>query len=229
MTARAALAVVPARAGSRGLPGKNLAEVGGRSLVERAVLAARGAGVEQVVVTTDGADIAAAAAALGAVVVDRPAELATGSSRTVDAVLHALDALGTGDDVPVVLLQPTSPLRTAGDVAATLERWARGDVRTALTVCGTAHHPLKELLLDGSGVARPVGSWADLESPRQDLPRAVRINGAVYVATAGTLRASRRVVVDPVGVVEMPVERSLDVDDAADLAAARRYADAHPG
>jgi N-acylneuraminate cytidylyltransferase len=227
VTARPALAVVPARAGSRGLPGKNLAEVGGRSLVERAVLAARGAGIEQVVVTTDGADIATAAAALGAVVVDRPAALATATSRTVDAVLHALDTLGTGDDVPVVLLQPTSPLRTAADVAATLERWQRGDVRTALTVCEPAHHPLKELLLDGSGAARPVGSWADLESPRQDLPRAVRINGAVYVATAGTLRAGHRVVVEPLGVVPMPVERSLDVDGPDDLAAARRYAEEH--
>jgi N-acylneuraminate cytidylyltransferase len=230
MSGRApALAIVPARAGSQGLPGKNLADLGGRSLLARAVDAATGAGIERVVVSTDGAEIAAAARALGCEVVDRPPELALSTSRTVDALLLALDALAVPDDVPVVLLQPTSPLRTHEDVARTLERHARADVRTALTTTPVEHHPLKSLLLDPDGIAHPIRGWADLESPRQELPAAHRINGAVYVATAGTIRAERRVVVPPLGVVEMPADRSIDIDTRADLEAARALLAAPPG
>ena len=215
------VAVVPARAGSRGLPGKNLARIGGLSLVGHAVRAARDAGVEEVVVTTDGADIAAEARELGCTVVDRPAELATGDSRTVDAVLHAVRTLALPDGTLVLLLQPTSPLRTGADVRAVLDRHAAGDVGTTLTGCAVGHHPLKQLLVDDAGTASPVRTWADLEAPRQQLPRALRPNGAVYVTAAGAMAAAGAVLVPPLAVVEMPEERSLDVDTAEDLAAAR--------
>ena len=184
------VAVVPARAGSRGLPGKNLARIGGLSLVGHAVRAARDAGVDEVVVTTDGADFAAEARELGCTVVDRPAELATGDSRTVDAVLHAVRALALPGDALVLLLQPTSPLRTGDDVRAVLDRHATGDVGSTLTGCAVAHHPLKQLLVDEAGTASPVRTWADLEAPRQQLPRALRPNGAVYVTAAGDMAAA---------------------------------------
>ncbi|MGY2066889.1 acylneuraminate cytidylyltransferase family protein [Blastococcus sp. SYSU DS0619] len=211
------VAVVPARAGSRGLPGKNLMTVGGASLVARAVRSARGAGIEQVVVSTDGADIAAEAERLGATVVHRPAELSTGSSRTVSALLHAAEALDLPDDATVVLLQPTSPLRTAGDVRAVLERHARGDVRTTLTVTPAEHHPYKQLLVGPDGSARPVRTWPDLEAPRQELPEALRINGAVYATALGAMRAADSVIVPEVAAVPMPAERSADVDTLQDL------------
>ena len=130
------VAVVPARAGSQGLPGKNLARIGGLSLVGRAVQAARDAGVAEVVVTTDGADIAAEARRLDCTVVDRPAELATGDSRTVDAVLHVVRTLALPDDTLVLLLQPTSPLRTGADVRAVLDRHA-----ATLTAVRDTPHP----------------------------------------------------------------------------------------
>lgn len=219
-----AVAVVPARAGSRGLPGKNLMTVGGASLVARAVHSAREAGVEQVVVSTDGADIAAEAERLGATVVLRPAALSTGSSRTVSALLHAADALGLPDDTTVVLLQPTSPLRTADDVRAVLDRHARGDVRTTLTVTPAEHHPYKQLLVGPDGSARPVRTWPDLEAPRQELPEALRINGAVYATALGAMRAADSVIVPAVAAVPMPAERSVDVDTLQDLERVRAAA-----
>jgi N-acylneuraminate cytidylyltransferase len=223
------VAVVPARAGSRGLAGKNLRTVGGQSLVERAVRAAREAGIDRVVVTTDGPDIAAEAERLGCTTVSRPAELAGDTSRTVDAVVHAVRALGLPDDAWVVLLQPTSPLRTAQDVVAALERHAAGDAGTTLTGCVVEHHPLKQLLVDPSGEARPVRDWPDLEAPRQVLPLAVRPNGAVYVTAVGSLLGAGSVIVPPVAVVQMPEERSIDVDDAAALARARASVGDEPG
>lgn len=226
--ARRVVAVVPARAGSQGLPGKNLMRIGDHSLVGWAVRAARDAGIDDVVLTTDGAALAAEGRRLGCTVVDRPAELATSSSRTVDAVLHVITALRLPADTWVVLLQPTSPLRTGDDVRATLARHAAGDVRTTLTGCPVPHHPLKQLLLDDDGSARPVGTWPDLEAPRQLLPRAVRPNGAVYVSEAGVVAAAGSVVVAPLAVVEMPEWRSLDVDTADDLTEARARAAGDP-
>jgi len=230
---RRIVAVVPARAGSSGLPGKNLMTVGGATLVERAVRSARDAGVLEVVVSTDGPAIAAESDRLGCTTVLRPAELSTGTSRTVDALLHAAGELGLPDDTLVLLLQPTSPLRSAADVRATLERHATGDVATTLTGCAAEHHPLKQLLVDAAGTATPVGTWSDLEAPRQLLPRALRPNGAVYLTAVGDMARHRSVVVAPLAVVEMPRDRSLDVDDAETLALARAAAehgpDAYPG
>lgn len=200
--------------------------VGDTSLVGRAVLAARDAGVTDVVVTTDGPDIAREAERLGAGVVRRPPELATGSSRTVTALLHAAGVLQLSDDTTVLLLQPTSPLRTADDVRAVLDRHGRGDVGTTLTATAAEHHPWKQLLVSADGRARPVRTWADLESPRQALPEAWRINGAVYATAVGAMRAADSVVVPEIAVIPMPPERSLDVDTIADLDAARRAAGA---
>ncbi|MDP9429051.1 MAG: acylneuraminate cytidylyltransferase [Actinomycetota bacterium] len=183
--------------------------------------AARDGGVPEVVVTTDGADIAAEARRLGYTVVDRPADLATGDSRTVDAVLHVLATLARPGDTLVLLLQPTSPLRTGADMRAVLDRHATGDVGSTLTGCAAGHHPLKQLLVDDEGTVSPVRAWADLEAPRQQLPRALRPNGAVYVTATGDMAAAGSVLVPPLAVVEMPEERSLDVDTADDLAAAR--------
>ena len=219
------MAIVPARAGSRGLPGKNLMPVAGQSLVERAVRAAREAGVPEVVVTTDGDEIAAESRRLGCTTVLRPAELATSTSRTVDALLHVAAELELADDTLVVLMQPTSPLRSAADVRAALDRHAAGDVRTTLTACAVDHHPLKQLLVAEDGTVAPVRAWSELEAPRQELPRAVRPNGAVYVTAVGDMVAGRSVVVPPLAVVEMPEDRSLDVDDAATLELARTLAE----
>lgn len=223
MTGRV-VAVVPARAGSQGLPGKNLMTVGDVSLVGRAVLAARGAGIADVVVTTDGDGIAAEAGRLGASVVRRPPDLATGNSRTVSALLHAAGELDLPDDATVLTLQPTSPLRTPDDVRAVLDRHARGDVRTTLTVCPADHHPYKQLLVGADGRVQPVRTWPDLEAPRQELPEALRINGAVYATALGAMRAADSVVVPEVAVVPMPADRSIDVDDLEDLERARRMA-----
>src|SRR5688572_26196816 len=125
-TGHGVLVVVPARGGSKGLPGKNLREVGGVSLTGRAVQVGLAFLSEralwgQMFVDTDATDIAAEGIRWGAEVPFlRPPELAADATPMADNVLHAVDrfaALGRVHDV-VVLLQPTSPLRTAGDVVA---------------------------------------------------------------------------------------------------------------
>jgi N-acylneuraminate cytidylyltransferase len=219
---RRIVAVVPARGGSVGFPGKNLAPFLGRPLVACAVAAGLGAGVPSVLVSTDDDRIADVARDAGALVIRRPAALATATSRTVDAVLHAV--ADQPDDTIVVLLQPTSPLRTPDDIRACLDLHADRPTGSVVQVSESAeHHPWKACVLV-DGALTPVREWADLEAPRQTLPPVLRPTGGVYVVAAGDLRARRRFFVPEVLAQVIPAERAIDVDGPADLALAERVA-----
>ena len=218
MAGREVIAVVPARGGSAGFPGKNLARLHGRPLVTHAIDAAlRSRGVSRVLASTDDERIGAVAVAAGAELIRRPAELSGAHSRTVEAVVHALDEVKAADEAIVVLLQPTTPLRTAADVDECLD--LHGDRRTGSVVqfsASTEHHPWKTcLLVDGR--LTPVRDWPDLEAPRQLLPEVLRPTGGVYVVGAGDLRAQQRFFVPEVLAQVIPAERAVDIDTPEDL------------
>jgi N-acylneuraminate cytidylyltransferase len=226
------VAVVPARGGSVGFPGKNLADFLGRPLVAAAVRVGLDS-ADRVLVSTDDGDIGRVAVAAGAELVRRPAELAGPSSRTVDAVRHAIDDRELPDNTIVVLLQPTSPLRTAADVQECLRLHGNRPTGSVVQVAEQDHHPWKScVLVDGTpgrdggrNVLSPVRDWADLEAPRQSLPPALRPTGGVYVVGAGDLRAHHRFFVPEVLGQVIPAARSIDVDSPPDLAAAVRTAE----
>ncbi len=116
------VALILARGGSKRLPGKNLARVGHETLVARAVACAHETPeIDVVVLSTDADDIALEGFRHGAVVVKRPEHLAGDNATSEEGCLHALDAIGAMDDDTVVLLQPTSPLRTSRDVSTALQ------------------------------------------------------------------------------------------------------------
>ncbi len=219
------VAIVPARGGSVGFPGKNLAPFLGRPLVAVAVaVGLAAAGVDRVLVSTDDARIADIARDAGADVVTRPAELAGPASRTADAVVHAVDVRRLPDRTVVVLLQPTSPLRTAADVEECLALHGRRPTGSVVQVTESAeHHPWKSCVRVNGGLA-PVRDWADLEAPRQSLPAVLRPTGGVYVVNAGDLREHRRFFVPEVLGQVVPAARAVDVDSADDLALASSVA-----
>jgi CMP-N-acetylneuraminic acid synthetase len=220
-----ALAIVPARGGSVGLPGKNLALFQGRTLVAHTVHTAVAAGVPEVVVTTDDAEIAASAAAEGARIVDRPAHLAQATSRTLPAVLHALVALEVSDDTIVLLLQPTSPLRTAGDIAECIDIHDDRPTGSVVQMCRSGdHHPLKVCLETPDGGMVPVRDWSDLEAPRQTLPAVLRPTGGIYLVRAGDLRRHERFFIPDVRPQFVPADRAIDIDTAEDLVLAEERA-----
>ncbi|WP_141726237.1 acylneuraminate cytidylyltransferase family protein, partial [Actinacidiphila rubida] len=132
------LAVIPARGGSKGVPGKNLAPVGGVPLVARAIQACTGAlRVTAVVVSTDDPSIAEVARSAGAEVVLRPAAIAGDTATSEAAVLHAMDAhaamSGTPSDV-VVLVQCTSPFITSEEIDGVVAAVTEDGADTAHTV-----------------------------------------------------------------------------------------------
>jgi CMP-N-acetylneuraminic acid synthetase len=209
------VAIIPARAGSKGVPGKNKRMVAGKPLVAysfEAALAARR--IDRVILTTDDPDVAALGRAAGITVVERPAEIAADASPVIDAVVHALDATGVADPAAIVLLQPTSPLRTGADIDAALALFEASGLPVCSVVRVEDAHPARMYRIDRG---RLVPQMPDLATARrQDLPPLYLRNGAIYIVGPAQL-ARREIICDPMAPYEMPAERSANVDAEIDL------------
>lgn len=213
------LALIPARGGSKGIPGKNIKAFDGHPLIAYTIAAARRSRyVDSVVVTTDSEEIAGVARAYGAEAPFlRPAELASDTARTIDAVVHAVGAmagLGRPHDV-VVLLQPTSPLRRAEEIDAAVETFFSHGTLGLASVSDVTEHPVLTRSLDRSGVLHPILPMSSTVR-RQDMPRFWHVDGAIYVNRADDLTPETSLNDNPIGFV-MPRERSSDIDDIEDF------------
>lgn len=216
----AAIAIVPARAGSKGVPGKNLRQVGGLSLVARAIaVALRVDGIDEVVVSTDGEDIALEAKRHGAGVHWRPSHLATDTVPVIDAVRHLRDQLRAAGNPPRygVLLEPTSPLRSVDDVARCLAA-VRAGADSAATFTEAAVHPHRAFVIDQTGAA-PFVAGAVPWRPRQELqPPAYQLSGGAYAFDFAALPdEGLSFLFGRVAPVVVPRARSVDVDNEVDL------------
>lgn len=204
------IAIIPARGGSKGLPGKNIIDFHGKPLIHWTVKAALDSGCfDAVVVSTDSQEIADAALASGATVPGlRPPHLATDEATTHDVIVHVL---GQSPADTVVILQPTSPLRTGNDIRACLDMYRS----TGCPVVSAT--PAKPWIFTMTGdVATPAFDFADR---RQDA-EFVTPNGAVYVFSAEYARSNRKWWCDAI-LYMMPQERSVDIDTPTDLVVAK--------
>lgn len=209
------LALIPARAGSKGIPRKNTVDLHGKPLIAWTIEAAKGAsGVDRVVVTTDDPEIAAISRSWGAEVPFlRPAELSGDDTPGIEPVIHAISLLPNYDWI--LLLQPTSPLRTAQDIEAIVELAEDRNAPSAVSVCEASSHPYWAYFVDTSDHLTPLVS-VPLPARRQDLPCAYTLNGALYLAKRDWLLENRTfVTAETVGYV-MPLQRSVDIDTPLD-------------
>jgi len=226
---------IPARGGSKGIPRKNLRTLLGISLVGWAVLAARrsrgllGTGAAlRILVDTDDEAIAQEGRAWGAEVPFlRPPELARDESPTAGSVVHAVERYresGWAAD-GVILLQPTSPLRSAEDVVACASPFLAGRAESVVSVT-PLDHPLELAYRSGEGgVLTRVMPGFTAAVRRQDGISAVFPSGSVYVISAALLSRSERFIHEGTTLgIELPKNRSLDIDSEADLALAESVA-----
>jgi CMP-N-acetylneuraminic acid synthetase len=218
------LALVPARAGSKGVPGKNLVRLAGNSLTERAVRCAREAGVfARIAVSTDGDAIAAEAIRTGAEVIRRPPDLAGDAANVVDAIAHALDVLAADGFTPeaIVLLEPSSPLRTPGMIKEAVAALAIADAVFTVSVVPSRFHPRKQFRVDADGTAHRIVTDVAPPVRRQELAPTVVQNGAVYAFRTAMFLAHRSVL-GPSPRALVISEPLVNVDTPADVAEARR-------
>lgn len=211
------LALIPARGGSKGLPGKNIRLLAGKPLIAWSIEAALASRyLSRVVVSSEDETILDRARAYGAETpFVRPESLARDDTPGIDVVLHALDALPGFDWV--VLLQPTSPLRTTGDIDASIQRCLESGAPACVSVCEADASPWWMFSLDGDGRMRSFLPPEQRPARRQDLPALYALNGAVYVARVDWLRQTRSFLTEETVAYVMPPERSVDIDTAFDL------------
>ena len=216
------IATICARGGSKGLPGKNIRHLGGLPLIAWSIREARrSAYLDRVIVSSDDEAILAVARAHGAETpFVRPAELARDDTPGVDPVLHAVKAVQEAGDAPydyVVLLQPTSPLRTVADVDGAIALCLDNAWPCVISVLQPEKSPFFMFTQDDQGRLSPVIAQESYHTRRQTLPRVVAPNGAVYVADCAWLAATRSYLTPETRGFEMPRSRSWDIDEALDF------------
>ena len=213
------LYVIPARGGSKGIPHKNIKPLAGKPLIGYSIDVARQlAADDDICLTTDDPDIAATAESMGLnVPFLRPASLATDTCGTYEVLIHALDFYrdrGIYYDT-LVLLQPTSPMRTADDVRAALALYSP-DIDMVVTVKEAASNPYYNCYeTDNDGflhISKGDGGY----TRRQDAPKVWEYNGAVYVINVESLRRMPLSAFTRRRMSVMPAERSVDLDTPVD-------------
>ncbi|MBD5279081.1 MAG: acylneuraminate cytidylyltransferase family protein [Bacteroides sp.] len=220
MNSPTTLWLIPARGGSKGIPDKNLKPFCGRPLVCRAADQAIALAVpgDMVFVSTDSSAIADTALTSGPVVPFlRPGNLATDTASTYDVIIHALDEFQRRGHLfdRVVLLQPTSPLRSLDDIENALRLWTP-DCDMVVSVCEARTNPYYNAFETGPDGTLHISKGPGTYTRRQDAPKVWEYTGAVYVITVRALREGpmssfRKIIPSP-----MDSSRSVDLDTPLD-------------
>lgn len=216
------LALITARGGSKGIPRKNIVPLAGKPLIAWTIEAARKSpSVDRVVVSTDDPGIAEIARQCGAETPFlRPAELARDDSSHIDTVIHGVRWLGEQQGYTpdyVLLLQPTSPLRTSDDIDAAVALAIAKRADAVVSVCLSPAHPYLMRRVEADGKLREYEPRPSGYLRRQVLPPVYVENGAIYLADREALLRDRSWYSNNTYAYIMPAERSIDVDTMWDL------------
>jgi CMP-N,N'-diacetyllegionaminic acid synthase len=209
------IAIIPARGGSKGLPGKNIKRLNGKPLIAYSIEAALKANaIDRVIVSTDCEEIVKVALEYGAEVPFlRPAKLAEDSSLAIDNYIYTVERYSSESGFAVndfCILQPTSPLRTADDIDAAIEIYFNRNADSVISYC-EEHHPVswhKHLEVDGR--LTTVFDDNALKN-RQDIKPTYYPNGAIYVFNSELIK-SGEYYSDKTFAYIMPRDRSVDID-----------------
>jgi len=215
------LCIIPARGGSKGLPGKNIKLLCGKPLVAYSIEHARQSRlIDRIIVSTDDKKIANIAGRYGAnVPFIRPKHLARDNSGTIDVLLHAINFLKKNErkiyDI-IVLLHATTPLRTPSDVDNCIKLLVNKKCDSVFSVSEAHRNPYFNMVeLNRRGVPHLVkkGNYKS----RQEAPRVFDMNSSIYVWRTATLEKCRKTLLPESRIYIMPPERSVDIDDKIDF------------
>jgi len=216
------LGIIPARSGSKGIFNKNLALLANKPLIEYTIDAAiQSNSINRLIVSTDSPEIAAISQRCGAETPFlRPAEIAQDDTPGIEPVLHALEWLNVSERYEpnfVMLLQPTSPLRTAIDIQAAIQLAKDKNADAVVSVTPVKQHPYWMKAIGDEGTLKDFILEQPPNTRRQDLPPLYALNGAVYLARRPTLLNHRTFLGPRTFGYVMPPERSIDIDTPWDL------------
>jgi CMP-N,N'-diacetyllegionaminic acid synthase len=210
------LAIIPARGGSKGVARKNIREVGGKPLIAWTIEAANNSKyISKTIVSSDDSEIIAISKEWGCEVpFVRPKEISQDDTPGISPVLHAIKELPGFDYI--MLLQPTSPLRTACDIDECIEFCFNQKAICCVSVCESNKSPYWAYKLDSKNKLIPLLD-NDVITRRQDLPKVFALNGALYFCKVSWFMEIESFLTENTIAFHMPYERSLDIDTEFDL------------
>jgi CMP-N,N'-diacetyllegionaminic acid synthase len=218
INSKTVLAIIPARGGSKGVPRKNIKPLAGKPLIAWTVEEAKKSKyIDRLVLSSEDEEIIKVAKSYGCEVpFVRPAELAQDETPGIAPVLHALDQLPEYNIL--ILLQPTSPLRTVQDIDRGLEFFERQQAVVCVSVSETTISPYSVFKFAENYVLKRILDKDEMVTRRQDLPIFYVPNGALYIINACYLKEHRSFYTKETLGFSMPMERSRDIDDEVDFA-----------
>lgn len=223
------LGLIPARGGSKGIPKKNLFPVMAKPLAQYTFEAAKECGaLDHIMISSEDEEILHFAQLHG---IDtryrRPRELGSDVAKTADVVEDVLNWLEKVDEYPdvLVLLQPTSPLRSANDISEAVKRFIELDVDSMVSVHKMTEHPYKSMHAD------ELGGWNYLAKPTEKAHRRqdyddnyFTVNGALYLVKTDWFRKNRTFVIEnETALFEMSPIAGMDVDELVDVFKVEAY------
>ncbi len=211
------LVIIPARGGSKRLPRKNILELFGKPLIAWSIEAGlRSKYIDKVIVSSDDNEILSIAHKFGSKTIKRPDCLASDTATSFDAIKHTIENIDKYDYV--VLLQPTSPLRTAKQIEEAIELLESKKADAVVSVCETDHSPLwSNTLPKGGNMTHFIRD--EVKNRRsQDLNPYYRLNGAIYICDTNKLLEEKSFFIhDNIFAYKMDRESSVDIDEKIDF------------
>jgi len=211
------LAIIPARGGSKAVPGKNIKVVGGKPLIGWTILAALAAeSVDRVMVSTDSKEIADTAREYGAEVPFlRPEDISQDDTPGIEPILHAVRWCSQEEGYEpdyVICLQPTSPFRTTEDIENAIALAMERNADSVISVSPVDHHPNWMQVVDAEGRLKDFIKGGSKVNKRQDMEPVYALNGAIYLIRRALLLSRKTFFVPDTFAYIMPPERALDID-----------------
>ncbi len=212
------LAIIPARGGSKRLPGKNIRLLAGKPLIAWTINAAQNSKyIDRIVVSSDSENILDISKEYGAETIKRPPNIATDSSTSFKVVKHVVDSISEIYDF-ILLLQPTSPLRNEHHINEAIEMLVGKKADAVISVSALDHSPLWSNTLPSSGDMKNFLKPEIVNKRSQDLPQYYRINGAIYICRTKILLAEAKFIFDENSYAyKMEQEYSIDIDSLIDF------------
>lgn len=213
------LAIIPARGGSKGIPYKNIMNINGKPLIAYSIEAAKQSKyIDYILVSTDDYKIKEVSLQYGASVPFlRPEEISNDTAKSIDVVIHGINYLEeSGEEFDyVVLLQPTSPLRTSQDIDEAIEIIIKNEKESLVSVCEVAENPVLMRIIKDNSLQEIINFHGD-NLRRQDLPTVYIFNGALYINKVSILLKDKAFVNGKTLPYIMEKEKSIDIDNKID-------------
>ncbi|RUM70957.1 MAG: acylneuraminate cytidylyltransferase family protein [Sulfurovum sp.] len=211
------LAIIPARGGSKRLPKKNILDLKGKPLIAYSIEAGlQSKYIDKVIVSSDDDEILDTSKAFGAEIIKRPDALASDTATSFDAIKHTIENIEKYDYI--VLLQPTSPLRSALQIDEAIELLETKEANAIVSVCEMDHSPLWSNTLPKDGNMSGFLRDEVLNKRSQDLETYYRVNGAIYICkTEKLLEEESFFLKENIYGFVMDRESSVDIDEAIDF------------